>query len=54
MIDVVGDDYSKFVCEDFIHPELTPLEFSLPRVIKSIAKHLSLLIRGRLSSKEVG
>lgn len=54
MIDVVGDDYSKFVCADFIPAELTPLKFSLPRVIKSVAKHLSLLIRGRLSSKRVG
>ena len=53
-IDLVGDDYSKFVCTDFIPAELTPLEFSLPRVIKSVSKHLSLLIRGCLSSKEVG
>ena len=53
MIDLVGDDYSKFVCEDFVHPELTPLEFSLPRVIKSVAKQLSLLIRACLSSGKV-
>jgi uncharacterized protein (DUF362 family) len=52
-IDLLGEDYTKFICPDFIHAELTPLEFSLPRVIKSVAKHLSLLIRGRLSSKQV-
>lgn len=52
-IEFLGDDYKKFICHDFVKPELTPLEFSFPRVIKSVAKHLSLLVRGRLISRDV-
>lgn len=54
MIDVVGDDYSKFVCPDFVPAKLTPLKFSLPRVFKSVAKHLSLLAGNRFGSRCAG
>jgi uncharacterized protein (DUF362 family) len=54
MVNVVGDDYKKLICHDFIYPELTPLKFSLPRVFKSVAKHLVLLAGNRFGSKSVG
>jgi uncharacterized protein (DUF362 family) len=47
-VDLVGDDYSEVVCKDFVHAELTPLEFSIGRVVKSVSKHLFLLLKNRL------
>ena len=42
-IDILGDDFSQYICTDFELPELIPLRFSLLRVCKSICKQILLL-----------
>ncbi len=48
-ISILGDDWQKFVCPDFRQAQLTPLRFTLPRICKSAAKQLLILIRRALS-----
>ena len=51
MIDVIGDSYTDLICEDFQHPEMIPLDFSLLRVCKSMAKQIVFLTRSALAGK---
>jgi len=44
-IHIVGDDYADSRCSDFCFARLTPLDFSLLRVCKSICKQLLFLIK---------
>ena len=51
-IRVLGNDYSRYICTDFVLPQLIPIRFSLPRVCKSIAKQIILLTRSALNRKK--
>ena len=44
-IRILGDDWQKFVCPDFVHARLTPLRFTLPGICKSVAKQALILFR---------
>jgi uncharacterized protein (DUF362 family) len=44
-IDVVGDDYSDFVCTDFQSAEQIPVRFPFGHVCKSVVKQLILLAK---------
>jgi uncharacterized protein (DUF362 family) len=44
-IRILGDDFSEQICTDFVMPKLIPIRFSLPRVVKSIAKQAVLLVK---------
>ena len=46
-ISIIGDDYKPLICPDFLHAKPTPLKFTLPRICKSIAKQLWLLLTSR-------
>lgn len=46
-IKILGDDYKKLICTDFIGAQQVPLRFSLPRVCKSILKQLIYLVSRR-------
>jgi uncharacterized protein (DUF362 family) len=48
MIEIVGDDFSKDICEDFELPKLIPLRFSLLHVCKSIGKQVILLSKAAI------
>ncbi|MFC1739735.1 DUF362 domain-containing protein [Planctomycetota bacterium] len=50
-INIVGDDLSRNICNDFVIPDLIPVRFSLPHVCKSIAKQIILLAKSTLKSK---
>ena len=39
-IEILGDDYKKYILNDFLYPQLTPLRFTLPRILKSMSKQL--------------
>jgi len=47
-INIIGDDYRKFICTDFVCAHQIPLRFSLPRVCRSVLKQLCYLL-GRSS-----
>ena len=49
-IRILGDDFSGQICTDFILPQTIPIRFSLPRVIKSIAKQAVILLKSPLKS----
>jgi uncharacterized protein (DUF362 family) len=49
-IRVIGDDFSGQISTDFILPQTIPIRFSLPRVIKSIAKQAVILLKSALKS----
>jgi uncharacterized protein (DUF362 family) len=51
-IKVLGDDFSGYICTDFVLPQLIPIRFSLPRVCKSIAKQTILLIKSAFGCKK--
>ncbi len=51
MIDVIGDSHTDLICDDFQPSEITPLDFSLPRVCKSMAKQIVFLTKSALSGK---
>ena len=51
-IKVLGDDFSRQTCTDFVLPQLIPIRFSLPRVCKSIAKQIILLIKSAFGCKK--
>ena len=49
-IRILGNDFSGLICTDFILPELVPIRFSLPRVIKSIAKQAVILLKSAIKA----
>ena len=49
-IDIVGDDYKSPVVEDFVFAQQTPLEFTLPRICKSVCKQILLQIKNAISN----
>ena len=51
MIDVIGDSYTDLICDDFQVSEMIPLNFSLARVCKSMAKQIVFLTRSTLAGK---
>ena len=46
--ELAGGPIEPYVCPDFRQAELTPLQFTLPRICKSVARQLVLLARDRL------
>jgi uncharacterized protein (DUF362 family) len=46
-IQIAGDDYTNEICTDFEPAALIPIRFSLPHVLKSVAKQIFLLLRLR-------
>ncbi len=44
-IEIAGDDPTGLICTDFQIPDLVPVRFSLPRVLKSIAKGMVVSLR---------
>ena len=44
-IDLIGDKIQELICKDFQQAEPVPLKFTLPRVCKSIAKQLLIILR---------
>lgn len=44
--ELIGDDYNRYICKDFKHSQIVPLKFTLPRVCKSVAKQVLLMIKG--------
>jgi uncharacterized protein (DUF362 family) len=48
-INILGDDYRKYIATDFLFAEQAPLEFTLPRICKSICKQIMLQIKSKLS-----
>lgn len=44
-IEIVGDEFPKAVCTDFIPAELIPIRFSLLHVCKSVCKQIILLAK---------
>ncbi len=42
-VEAVGDDLQELICPDFLKAKQTPLEFSLSRVCKSVARQLLML-----------
>ena len=50
-ITVLGDDCEAFICEDFVQAELTPLQFTFPRIIKSITKQAALLVKHKYQKR---
>lgn len=44
-IEIVGDDYEPFICDDFKASELTALKFTFLRICKSISKQLILMAK---------
>ncbi|MGD9110161.1 MAG: DUF362 domain-containing protein [Phycisphaerales bacterium] len=49
-IEIVGDDYKDNICTDFELVELIPIRFTLPRICKSIAKQIFILLKFRDSA----
>lgn len=49
-INILGDDYKSHIVTDFLFAEQTPLDFTLPRICKSICKQIILQIKSRLSA----
>jgi uncharacterized protein (DUF362 family) len=49
-VEIVGDDYTPYRCTDFVAAELTPLQFSLPRVSRSICKQIIILLKSFMTS----
>ena len=43
---IVGDDYEELICADFAPARQTTLNFTLPRVCKSIVKQLFIKLKG--------
>lgn len=50
-IKVIGDDPDELICHDFKPSQQTPLEFSLPRVCKSVAKQLIYITKSAVTGK---
>lgn len=48
-VNLLGDDPQMLKCPDFAKPEIIPIHFSLPRIIKSVSKQIALVARHRLS-----
>jgi uncharacterized protein (DUF362 family) len=46
-INLVGDDFPVNTCSDFEHAKLIPIRFTLPRILRSIAKQMLLLAKSR-------
>ena len=46
-IDVIGDSYEEYKCCDFKPAMQTPLFFSFPRICKSVAKQVWLMMKGK-------
>ena len=53
-IEVVGDDFGPFIGRDFQRAQLTPIRFTLPRILKSIAKQILLLGKNTLGKYTKG
>jgi uncharacterized protein (DUF362 family) len=53
-VNIVGDDYTDLVCNDFVHADQTPLHFSFGRVCQSAAKQLYLLFKAVAGSLKKG
>ena len=51
-LNIVGDDYHPFICRNFQLAQQIPLQFSLPRVCKSIAKQIILRLRSFFSTQK--
>jgi uncharacterized protein (DUF362 family) len=50
-INIVGDDYRKLVCNDFVTSEQTPLRFTFFRICKSITKQIFILAKSAIRKK---
>jgi len=50
-INIVGDDYKKLVCGDFVPSKQTPLRFTFFRICKSIIKQIFILAKQAVSRK---
>ncbi len=50
-INIVGDDYRKLVCSDFLPSKQTPLRFTFIRICKSIIKQIFILTKSAISRK---
>jgi uncharacterized protein (DUF362 family) len=46
-IELLGDDFSKYICTDFQPAELIPIRFSLLHLCKSITKQILLLAKAK-------
>ena len=51
-IHIVGDDYADSRCSDFCFAQLTPLDFSLLRVCKSVCKQVLFLIKSAFARQD--
>ena len=49
-INILGDDYKSPVVDDFVFAQQTPLEFTLPRICKSVCKQIILQIKNAVSN----
>ncbi len=49
-VHLLGDDPQTLKCPDFARPEIIPIHFSLPRIIKSVSKQIILTAKHRLNS----
>lgn len=50
-IEIVGEDLAEFVVDDFVHAQLTPLRFTLPRILRSIVRQIVLLSKHKFLRK---